>query len=236
MTKQDDAVANLENPLLLRSPANGGTTLRYSDADNNSLAVMRYAGIWAQRTYLRNEVVWNTGGHWVALADTVQGPGQDATEWAPLGGPSGYGTVKIDAPKVRAAPIDATWSDISDFDSSTAAQGCAFVPLSGDVTILWPGLWTANIRLAFEHDTSNDNRNTAIRVWNVTKGNQVGDAARIVISRTSDSTSVNVQTILPAAPWNVGDIVRWQVGSLDTIADLVMDAQTLTLLQIQAKL
>ena len=231
MTTQSDAVLNTDNPLRLRSSQYGGYAMTWSENDANFLNLQRWAGAWAARTHLKNEIVWHRGGAWIALSDTTDEPGSTAG-WQALVGPMGRGEMGITAANPR-ADLGVAWQDIDVYDSSSlSAVGCTLTLATGHVSFSYPGLWQLSFALSLSHNSLNTGRTTSVRMFNVTTQQQIGNPFLIGIGRNVEQSSITMPLLLPISIASIGDDISFQIGNGSTITSVEFTSQSLSLAQI----
>lgn len=145
----------------------------------------------------------------------------------------GMAGMRLSSP-VAAGDLGAAWVPLNQFDENLHPDRG---PIETDIAtgrfkFTETGWWDIQLQVDFSHNELNSGRQTNVRLWNVTDGNQWGNTYPIGTGRDQGVTTINA-TIRTEETTNViGDDFEFEIGGGDDYTTININAMMATFTQI----
>lgn len=136
--------------------------------------------------------------------------------------PAAHGSMAINAPPVSSPNVPTgtnNWLPITFYQTvDVENRGCTFNPVDGTVSIQTnvTGVWQFSFGFAFDHSSSNSDRQFNFRFFNVTDGVQAGSSVPIYIGRNRVGTNWAISFLSNIDSSAAGKLFRGEIGEADS--------------------
>lgn len=142
-----------------------------------------------------------------------------------------YGGIHMPAP--TAGPdLGLAYVPLDDMTEQTVPNRNVSVAPPGLFTTNLKGVWSLQVTVAFEHNSSNQGRITNLRFWNVTDGVAVGLDEIIGIGRNQEATTWSAALMFETDADLATKQIRLELGGGDAITGVVYTTQSISLFNV----